>query len=462
MNKSSSLRSRSLAALLAGCCLVATLGHAQTNTPTSSARTSPDWLRSAVVYEIFPRNFSSEGTFNAITARLDELNDLGVNLLWLMPIHPIGQERKKGTWGSPYAVRDFMSVNPRYGTEADLKRLVEGAHARDMKVLLDIVAGHTAWDSVLMNRKGFYRTNEGGKIISPNPGWTDVAALNYENEELRAYMIDMLKYWVREYHVDGFRCDVAFTVPIGFWETAHTELEALNPEIVMIADANAAPQLLAKAFDMDNSWPLFYALNRVMGGLSPTPFLASSWENTRRQFPAGALHLRFSDNHQETRTVARWGVNGALAAQVFMLTLDGVPMFYNGMEVGDATESADPALFEKLPVFWTPAGRPPLREIYRDLIQLRNQNAAFRNDEVVWLNNSGDATVTSYLRRDDQNEFLVLINLSSQKAIGKVELANAAAFKPVSIHNMVEPTDPLPNYSLGGYQWQIHRRQLSE
>lgn len=462
MNNSLPVHGRFLTGWLAGWLAMATVCHAQTNAPAASARTSPEWLRRAVVYEIFPRNFSAEGTFNAITARLNELQTLGVDALWLMPIHPIGQDRKKGTLGSPYAVRDFMTVNPSLGTEADFKRLVEAAHARGMKVLIDIVAGHTAWDSVLMKNKSFYRTNETGEIVSPNPDWTDVAALNYENEDLRRYMIDMLKHWVSAYDVDGFRCDVAFTVPIEFWESAHGELETLKPDIVMIADANAAPQLLAKAFDMDNSWPLLFALNRVMSGLSPTTFLQSSWDNTRRQFPAGALHLRFSDNHQETRSVARWGAHGALAAQVFMLTLDGVPLFYNGMEVGDATESADPATFEKLPVFWTPGGRPPLREIYRDLIKLRKQHAAFGNDEVVWLKNSGEDRVASYLRRDDKDEFLVLINLSSHKAIGKVELANAAAFKPVPIHSLLEPSDPLPAYSLGGYQWQIHRRTLAE
>ena len=152
----------------------------------------------------------------------------------------------------------------------------------------------------------------------------------------------------------------------------------------------------------------------VMSGVDPAYFIKESWEHTYEQFPKGALHLRFTDNHEETRAVARYGLAGALAAQVLMLTLDGVPLFYNGMEVGDATESSDPALFEKMPVFWHPGGRPPLRDIYRDLIKLRKQYPAFYNDDVVWLENSAPGEVVSFLRQDAKDEFLVLINLSSQ------------------------------------------------
>ena len=137
----------------------------------------------------------------------------------------------------------------------------------------------------------------------------------------------MLKYWLNEFGVDGFRCDVAFKVPVEFWNNARMELEEINPEVIMFADANATPGLLYKAFDMDNSWPLLYALNRVMTGISSAEFLKQSWVSTRKQFPEGALHLRFSDNHQETRAVSRFGIQGAVAAQVLMLTLDGVPLF---------------------------------------------------------------------------------------------------------------------------------------
>lgn len=439
-------------------------GVAADATATRTARKSPDWLRKAVVYEIFTRNFSKAGDFNAVTARLDELKDLGVDVLWLMPIHPIGEKMKKGTIGSPYAVRDYYAINPDYGTGDDFKRLIGGAHQRGMKVVIDIVAGHTAWDSVLVTQHPeFYKKDAAGKILPPNPDWTDVAGLNYENRELRRYMVDMLKHWLKEYRVDGFRCDVAFTVPIDFWESARTELEQINPEVVLFADANAAPGLLAKAFDLDNSGALFSALNRVMSGISPAYLLTKSWENTKDQFPAGALHLRFSDNHEDVRAVARYGLSGALAAQALMLTLDGVPLFYNGMEVGDATESADPALFEKMPVFWQSSGRPPLRAIYRNLIKLRKERPAFQNDEVLWLQNTAPAEVVTFIRKDAKDEFLVALNLSSRVATGSVEVSAPDGFTALKIEGMPPLLQSsLPEFRLDGYEWRIYHRSLAK
>jgi glycosidase len=428
-----------------------------------STRKSPDWLRSAVVYEIFPRNFSQEGDLNAITARLDELKDLGVDILWLMPIHPTGEKMKKGSMGSPFAVRDFYAINPDYGTTNDFKRLIKEAHKRDMKVIMDIVAGQTAWDSVLMDHPEFYQKDTNGVIIPPNPAWTDVAGLNYANPEVRRYMIEMMKYWLRDFGVDGFRCEVSPAVPVDFWEAARTELEKINSQVIILADAGARPALLYKAFDVDSSWAMVSALNMVMSSLSPVYLMQQSWEHTQQQFPGGALHLRFTDNHEETRAVVRYGVNGALAAQVLMLTLDGVPLFYNGMEVGDATESADPALFEKMPVFWQSGGRPSLRDIYRDLIKLRKQYAAFYNGDVVWLQNTAPDEILSFLRRDAKDEFLILINLSSLQVKGSVELSNAEDFKPVVINDRAHPVDlRIPDFKLNGYGWYIYHRTVSK
>jgi len=429
--------------------------------PTPGTRKSPDWLRSAVVYEIFPRNFSKEGDLNAITARLDELKDLGVDVLWLMPIHPIGEKMRKGTFGSPFAVRDFYAINPDYGTTNDFKRLINEAHKRDMKLIMDIVAGQTAWDSVLMEHPDFYKKDTNGVIIPPDPAWTDVAGLNYANPEVRRYVTEMMKYWLRDFGVDGFRCDVAPTVPVDFWEAARDELEKINPQVIILADAGAKPELLSKAFDVDSSWGFFYTLDWVMSGITPFSYLKESWEHTYQQFPKGALHLRFSDIHEQTRAVARHGMDGALAAQVLMLTLDGVPLFYNGMEAGDATESADPALFEKMPVFWHPGGRPPLRNIYRDLIKLRKQYAALYSGDVAWLQNTAAEEVVSFLRKDEKDEFLVLINLTSHRAAGSVDLSNAEGFEPVKISGRAAPLDPLPSgFSLNGYEWSIYHRTI--
>ncbi len=424
-----------------------------------SARKSPDWIRSAVVYEIFPRDFSPEGDLNGITARLNDLQDLGVNVLWLMPIHPIGEKMRKGSLGSPFSVRDFYAINPDYGATNDFKRLVTEAHKRGMKVVMDIVAGQTSWDSVLMAHPAFYLHDTNGAIIPPDPGWTDVAGLNYANPDVRRYMIDMMKYWMTDYGVDGFRCNVAPNVPLDFWITARAQLEQVNPQLIMFADAGNNPELLAKAFDVDSSWGMIGMLNKVMCSGIPAYYLKGQWDHENQQFPQGALHLRFTDNHEEIRAVARYGMNGALAAQVFMLTLDGVPLFYNGMEVGDATESADPALFEKMPVFWQSGGRPPLRAIYRELIKLRRQNPAFYNGQVVWVDNTAPGQVVTMLRQDARDEFLVLINLSSCPATGSLTLSDTTGFEPVNITDNPAPVDVVPpNFHLGSYGWCIYHR----
>jgi cyclomaltodextrinase len=430
------------------------------NLSAQSARPAPDWLRTGLVYEVFPRNFSPEGTFNGITARLDDLRDLGVNVLWLMPIHPIGEKMRKGSIGSPYAVRDFYAIHPDYGTEADLKRLVVEAHKRGLKVILDLVANHTAWDSVMMKHPEFYKQDATGKITPPVPEWTDVAGLNYENGQLRQYMIDMLKHWINPagFDLDGFRCDVASMVPTSFWEQARAELVKMKPDIMMLAEASK-PELLLNAFDIDYAWPLHGALNNVLLNGASASELRRSWEESRQQFPKSALHLRISDNHDEARAVARFSIKGALAAQAFMFCLDGVPLLYNGMEAGDATESGDPALFEKLPIFWQPKERPRLREIYRELAGLRKQHAAFCNDRVIWLRNSDESNLVTLMRLDDRDEFVVLVNFSNRPVTGWVEVKNDQEFKPVKISGTPEyPATGFPLFRLSGFEWRIYHR----
>lgn len=422
------------------------------------ARLTAPWIRDSVVYEVYPRSFSKEGNFDGITARLGEFKDLGVDVLWVMPIHPIGEKMRKGTLGSPYAVRDYYAVNPEYGTTNDFKRLVAEAHRQGLKVILDIVANHTAWDNVMMDHAAYYKKDANGRIIPPVADWSDVAGLDYANASLREYMIGMLKYWITDYGVDGYRCDVAEMVPTDFWEQARTELEKIKPDLLMLAEASK-PDLLVKAFDFDYSWPLHGTLNSVLLGGAPASELRRSWEDSRRQFPQGSLHLRFSDNHDEARAVARFSLKGALAASVFMFTLDGIPLLYTGMEVGDATESGAPALFEKLPVFWSPKERAPLRDIYRELIKLRKQYPAFRNDRVVWLRNSDEANLLTFMRLDEKDEFVVTINFSNRPAMGWVEVQNGPDFKRQAFTGMPGASaGGFPSFRLEGFEWRVYHR----
>jgi cyclomaltodextrinase len=451
-----------IALLLAVLCAVAPARGPQRDLGRGEARSSREWVRDAVIYEVFPRAFSAKGDFGAVTARLDDLKGLGVTVLWLMPIHATGREKKKGSIGSPYAVRDYYSINPDYGTKDDLKRLVAESHRRGMKVIIDIVANHTSWDSVMMRTPEFYRRDQSGNIVSPYD-WTDVAALNYDNPRLRDYMTDMLKYWIREFDLDGYRCDVAGEVPTSFWEAARAELEKIKPDIMMLAEASK-PELLVKAFDLDYAWPFHSALNEVLMGTRPASHLRDVWEEQRAKSPRGALHMRFSDNHDERRAIARFGERGALAASALVFTMNGVPLIYNGMEVGDTAESGAPALFEKLPIFWqTAERRPEFPRFYRQMTALRAAHAALRQGETDWLRNSDETRVVSYLRRAGDEEFLMAINFSNRPFVGSVEVAGGAAFADVTPRLTDSPEKEarpvgLPALTLDAWGFRIFRR----
>jgi cyclomaltodextrinase / maltogenic alpha-amylase / neopullulanase len=436
-----------------------------------NARPSADWVKDAVIYEIFPRAFSQKGDFNSITADLDRLKNTGVTVLWLMPIHPIGREKAKGSVGSPYAVKDYYAINPDYGTASDLKRLISEAHKRGLKVIIDIVANHTAWDSVMMKNPAFYTKNDKGEIIPPLPDWADVADLNYNNPELRKYIIDMLKMWIRDYDLDGFRCDVAGFIPTDFWETARAEVDKIKPGTIWLAEWES-PDLLVKAFDLDYSWNIHSTLTEVLQGQKNASEIRRVWEEQKAKFPKNALRMRFSDNHDERRAIARFGEKGALAAQALVFTLDGVPMFYNGMEAGDTTESGAPALFEKMPVFWQfKERRPEFPKFYQSMIALRKNSVALRRGEVHWLKNSDENRVLTFARRSGTEEILVAVNLSNQPFFGSVETSGSFEEITPDIAPPLPPDDDkvktraktnvsLPAISLDAFGYRIFRKKI--
>jgi cyclomaltodextrinase len=417
-------RACALYALLAVAALAAVppLRAAEARDSQPIARQSPDWLRDAVIYEVFPRAFSQQGNFKAVSAQLDRLKELGVSVLWLMPIHPLGKLKAKGTLGSPYAVRDYDAINPDYGSADDLRQLVDAAHRRDMKVFIDIVANHTAWDSVLIEQHpDWYRKNAAGQIVPPNPDWVDVAQLDYSNPALRRYMSDMLVRWLRDYRLDGFRCDYAIGVPRDFWESLRPQLDRVRPGLAFMAEADD-PALLASAFDIDYAWDFYHALSDALSGRATASSVREAWERAAARYPRGALRLRFSDNHDQLRATGQFGLPAALAASALIFTLDGVPLLYNGMEVGDTTESTAPALFERAPIAWEMAERrPPVTAYYQALAALRRAHPAFTRGAVRWLRNDDEKRVLSYERAGAGETLVVVVNLSSHNYAGIVE-----------------------------------------
>ena len=454
------------------CALLLACGVALADAPLvhdysrDQARSSPAWVHDGVIYEIFPRNFSGTGDFNGVTAQLDRLQQLGVNILWLMPIHPVGKLKAKGSFGSPYAVRDYYAINPEYGTAADFHRLVGEAHKRKLKVIIDVVANHTSWDSVLMKHPDWYWHDASGQIIPPEPDWADVAHLHYANAELRRYMIEMLKFWLREFDLDGFRCDVAAGVPTDFWDQARVELAAIKPDIIMLAESEQ-PDLIARAFDLDYSWNLYNAAAAAILGQGPASAVPEQWRHDAARYEHGALRLRFSDNHDQDRAIARFGQRAALAASALMFTLDGVPLVYNGMEVGDTAESGAPALFEKLPIFWGIAERrPQYLQFYQQIIALRHAHPALTAGDLTWVHNSDETHVLTFTRRSATETLLIAINLSAQAFVGVVEAGDASfaeitpAVTPVvTLVAAPKRTNGLPALSLGAWEYRVFRQQ---
>ncbi|MCK4715451.1 MAG: alpha-amylase, partial [Candidatus Marinimicrobia bacterium] len=237
------------------------LGLTLMTTLNASERTikHPDWSRNASIYEVNIRQFSLEGTFAEFEKYLPELQKMGVKIIWLMPIHPIGELNRKGTLGSYYSVKDYKEVNPEFGTKEDFRRLVKRTHELGMYIIIDWVANHSAWDNVWTSTNpDFYSTDSDGNYIIPVADWTDVIDLNYDNPELRKAMIDALVYWIKAFDIDGYRCDVAALVPTDFWETVRDTLDKIKP-VFMLAEAHE-PELQVKAFDMTYAWQYKYIM----------------------------------------------------------------------------------------------------------------------------------------------------------------------------------------------------------
>ena len=413
-------------------------GTSEEETP-ARAQGVPAWMDQAIFYEIFPRAFSPEGTLNGVTARLDALQKLGVNVLWLMPIHPIGKTHRLGTFGSVYAVSDYYAVNPDLGTKDDLQRLVQAAHERHMRVILDEVSDHTAWDSVMMSHPAYYRQDASGKILYPH-AWTDVAALNYADPELSKYMTEMYVYWLKTFNLDGFRCDDAGDVPTSFWDRLGATLRTIRPDVLLLAEASQ-PELLAQAFNIDYAWPLLDTLNQVIMHARPASSIRDEIRTQDARFPAGTWHMLVSDDHDTRRALVRYGAQAALAASALVFTLPGAPMLYNGMEVGDTTPSAGPALFEKEPIFWQ-AGQtePAIPEFYKVMIPLRKSSPALQHGQLVWLHNSDESHVVTYLRRTPEETVLVAVNLSNAAFVGSIE-AGPGAWKELVLNTSVHTAE---------------------
>ena len=414
---------------LAGCTDTDTLDAPPPTSEPAAVVTPAEWVDEAVVYELYVRSFTPEGTFSAIIPRLGELQELGATVLWLMPIHPVGEERKKGELGSPYAIRDYKAVNPRFGTMEDFRALVDSVHARDMKIIIDLVANHTARDNDWVEQHPeWYTTDSTGAIVHPEgTDWTDVADLNYDDPDLRTAMTDAMRFWVEDVGIDGYRCDVAELVPMDFWEDAITELRSIKP-VMMLAEG-ADPELHGAGFDVTYSWNTYHTLKRIWDG-APADTLFAVLAEEQAALPPGAERLRFTTNHDETAWDATPlelfdGTEGAQAAAVVAATLPGLLLLYNGQEVGDTQQLP---LFEKVTIDWD--ADPAMRAFYDDLLERRAANPAFIEDTFEPIEHDASGDVMAYYRGTREERQLVAVNVRDREVTTTLPGAGSVTLAP--------------------------------
>jgi glycosidase len=294
----------------------------------------------AVVYEVNLRAFSQAGDLASVTRNLPRLKSLGVNIVWLMPIYPVGKVKAVPPMGSPYAVANYDRVSPEFGSEADLKALVASAHAKSMAVILDWVGDHTAWDNPWIAHKDWYlRDSAGDPISPPGTGWADVAGLDFSSKPMRDAMIASMKRWIVKDGVDGFRCDAADRTPIDFWKDALADLRAsVHRRLFFLAEGNR-PDDFKAGFDAIYGWDFYHALIDVIGKGKPATELATWDAHERRGAKPGQEPLRFITNHDEwafsgTPSKVFGGERAATAAFAIACFYGGIPMIYNGLEIG--------------------------------------------------------------------------------------------------------------------------------
>ena len=358
-----------------------------------------------VMYEVNLRAFSQTADIHGVIGRLDEISALGVNVIWLMPIYPIGEIN---TVNSPYCVKDYEAVNPEFGTLADLKALVDAAHRKNIAIILDWVANHTAWDNPWIVNQDWYTQDGQGNIISP-PGtnWQDVADLDYDNQEMRTAMIGAMEYWVTTAGIDGFRCDAADMIPFDFWQQAITAISQLNDSLIWLAEGARADHYAA-GFQMTYSWDFYSRLKSVFQGVQPAASLVLVNNQEYFNMPAGKHKIRFTTNHDEsawdaTPMVIFNGEKGALAASVAAIFLGGVPLIYGSQEVG--IEENIP-FFSNQPINWSL--HPEMLQEYKDLFKVYNDIDAFRKGTLATYSTYD---VLAFTRSAETGEALVINNL---------------------------------------------------
>ena len=380
-----------------------------------------EWSRDAVLYQINTRQFTKEGTFAAAQEELPRLKELGVDILWLMPVHPIGEVNRKGTLGSPYSVKDYTAINPEFGTKEEFRAFVDAAHDQGFKVILDLVANHTAWDHPLAREHPDWYEKSWDGSFRPTPwwDWSDIIDLDWSEPGVRKHIGEAMEYWVREFDIDGYRADVAGYIPLDFWETMRGRLEAIRP-VFMLGEVQDTA-FHHEAFDATYAWDWHNTSKAVASGKAgPTSFYGYYAEN-ESLWPREAMRMTYIENHDSNAwegSVTENYADGLAAATALSFTGEGFPLIYNGME---ACNTKRLEFFEKDPIDWSLLGDEeacPYGALLQDLIAFRKGNSALANGRwgarMQKVETDSPENVLAWVRQNESNKVLGLFNFSAE------------------------------------------------
>ncbi|RYY62212.1 MAG: 1,4-alpha-glucan branching protein [Chitinophagaceae bacterium] len=368
------------------------------------------WGNGTNIYEVNVRQYTREGSLKAFMEHVPRLHDMGVGILWLMPITPISIEKRQGTYGSYYAASSYTDIDPAYGTADDFHALIRLAHSLGMKVIIDWVANHTGYDHQWTKKfPGFYRKDDAGNFTGLY-GWVDVIDLNYEIPELREEMIRSMKHWVMTYDIDGFRCDMARTVPIDFWVEARGECDAVKP-LFWLAECEIVAY--HEAFDLTYGWEVMRGFDKYFKNEMTLAEIVPLM-NAYAQYPVGSEKLLFTSNHDENSdhgTEYEKYDTAAAAMAVFSCTWPGVPLIYSGQELPNKRRLK---FFDKDFIDWQE--KVELHDFYKTLLLLRKRNKALQESASVIILPSHHPDTLVYLCRRQKDKVLVILNLSKSAA----------------------------------------------
>ena len=383
---------------------------------------SPSFLQNGNIYEVNIRQYTAEGTFNAFLPHMPRLKDMGVEILWLMPVHPIGKIKRKGTLGSYYSICDHRAVNPEFGTEQDFRNLVQKVHESGMKIIMDWVANHTSWDHVwTISNPEFFIRDEEGNFKSPHD-WDDVIQINHADQNEQAAMIDAMAYWLTDFDIDGFRADLAHLTPLKFWKDARLKLTPLKKDLIWLAETEEPSY--HEAFDISYTWKWMHTTEKYAKKEITLPDCINILNEYKNDFPSNALRLFFTSNHDENSwngtEYEKYGVN-AKAFAVFSCTYPGMPLVYSGQELPNNQRLK---FFEKDAIEW--GTLIELHEFYKVLFGLRKRNKAISaptdNMPVFYFEVEKDILVYSLTKDEDQ--VYVFLNLSTETISSEIHSNN--------------------------------------